>query len=199
MALLALATAARPTDLLPTFRTMPHYFPAWLAGPLHAIGVETSSGVRIAAVLVICGCYAVALRCADALPPRRLWVAIALATLAAALAPPLESGDVFGYIGFARLAALHGLSPYTFTAAAAPHDAIHPLLGWTTVTTPYGPLFTLASEALVPLSIAAALWVLKALAALTSLATVAVIWRVAPRLGRSPRGPRSPSTASTRS
>ena len=77
-----------------------------------------------------------------------------LAHLAALLAPPLFSGDVFGYIGFARLDVLHGLSPYVHTAAAAPHDAIYHLLGWTNLTTPYGPLFTLLSEALVPLGIA---------------------------------------------
>jgi len=188
MALLALAAAAAPTSLLPTHRTMPHYFPGWLAGPLHGVGLVTSGGVRVGAALALCACYAVALRCAGALPARRLWGAIALAHLAAALAPPLLSADVFGYIGFARLAALHGLSPYAYTAAAAPHDAIHPLLGWTTVTTPYGPLFTLLSQALVPLGIAGGLWAFKAIAALTSLATVAVIWLLAQRLGRSPRG-----------
>ena len=166
---------------------MPHYFPAWLAGPLHAIAVPTSSGVREALVLAFCGCYAIALRCAAAIPSRRLWTAIVLAHLAALLAPPLLSGDVFGYIGFARLDVLHGLSPYQFTAGAAPHDAIHPLLGWTTVTTPYGPLFTLLTEALVPFGIAAGLWSLKALAAVTSIATVALIAAAAKRLGHSQR------------
>jgi len=187
IALLALSTAAAPTSLLPTFRTMPHYFPAWLAGPLHAIAVPGSQALRIALVTGFCACYAVALRCASSLPARRLWTAIALAHLAAALAPPLLSGDVFGYIGFARLQALHGLSPYAFTAHAAPGDPIHPLLGWTNVTTPYGPLFTLASMALVPLGIAGALWTLKALAAIAGLVTVALVWRIARALGREPR------------
>jgi hypothetical protein len=186
-ALVALSAAAAPTSLLSTFRTMPHYFPAWLAGPLHAIGLETSSGMRIALVLVFCGCYAVALRYAGAIPARRLWAAIVLAHVAVALAPPLLSGDVFGYLGFARLAVLHGISPYAAPASAAPHDAIAPLLGWHTVTTPYGPLFTLLTEALVPLGIAGGMWVLKALAALTSLATVLAIWRIAERLGRGRR------------
>ena len=187
IALVALGTAAAPTALLPTDRTMPHYFPGWLAGPLHAVGLRTSSGVLIAAVVAFCACYAVALRCAARIPDRRLWAAIAAANLAALLAPPLLSQDVFGYLGFARLAALHGLSPYAYTAAAAPHDAIVPLLGWTNVTTPYGPLFTLFTEALVPLGISGGLWALKVVAALTSIATVAVIWRAASRLGHSPR------------
>ncbi len=186
-ALLALTAAAGPSPLVSTFRTMPHYFPAWLAGPLHAIGIPGSQALRIGLVVAFCACYATALRCAAAISSRRLWTAIVLAHVAVALAPPLLSADVFGYIGFARLESLHGLSPYAFTANAAPGDAIHPLLGWTDVTTPYGPLFTLLSMALVPLGIAGALWTLKALAALASLATVALIWRIARRLGHEPR------------
>jgi alpha-1,6-mannosyltransferase len=141
-------------------------------------------------VIAICGFYALALACLPALPARRIWLAISLGTLAAALAPPLLSGDAMGYLGFARLGVVHGLSPYEFTANAAPHDAIYPYLTWrgaSAVTTPYGPLFTLASYALVPLGIAGGLWALKAIAALTTLATVGLIWRIAQRLGRSPK------------
>lgn len=187
IALLALSAAAAPTSLVSTDRTMPHYFPVWLAGPLHVFGLGTSAGLREGAVIAFCGCYALALRCAGDLSARRLSVAIVLAHLAALLAPPLLSGDVFGYVGFARLGVVHGLNPYLASASAAPNDPIHPLLGWTNVTTPYGPLFTLFSEALVPLGIAGAVWTFKVLAALTSLATVAVIWRLAGRMGASPR------------
>lgn len=165
-------------------------FPGWLAGPLAPLGFTTSHAVLEGLVIAICAFYALALACLPALPARRIWIAILFGTLAAALAPPLLSGDAMGYLGFARLGALHGLSPYEFTANAAPHDAIYPYLTWrgtSAVTTPYGPLFTLASYALVPLGIAGGLWALKALAALTSLATVALIWRIAQRLGRSPK------------
>lgn len=85
--LVALGSAAAPTALLPTDRTRPHYFPAWLAGPLHAVGLRTSSGVLIAAVVAFCACYAIALRCATRIPSRRLWLAIGAAHLAALLAP----------------------------------------------------------------------------------------------------------------
>jgi alpha-1,6-mannosyltransferase len=129
----------------------------------------------------------VVLACVRALPARRIWIGIVLADLMALLAPPLLSGDVFGYLGFARLGVLHGLSPYSYTANAAPHDAIYPYLGWHTVTTPYGPLFTLLSYALVPLGIAAGLWTLKLIAALASLATIAILWRTAPLLGAAPK------------
>lgn len=185
MALLATATAGAPSTVVAQAR--PNHFPAWLAGPLHAVGLTAPVGVLELAVVAICCCYVVALRCAPAISPRRLWSAIVLAHLAGLLAPPLLSGDVFGYIGFARLDVLHGLSPYTHTAAAAPGDAIYHLLGWTNLTTPYGPLFTLLTDALVPLGIAGGLWALKAIAALTSLATVVLIWRIAPRVGRSRR------------
>jgi alpha-1,6-mannosyltransferase len=163
-----------------------HYFPAWLAGPLAPFGFTTAHAVLEGLVLAICACYAVALACVRSLPRRRVWVAIVLADLAALLAPPLLSSDVFGYLGFARLGVLHHLSPYSFTAQAAPHDAIYPYLGWHTVTTPYGPLFSLVTYALVPLGIAAGLWVLKLIAALTSIATVALVWRIARRLGHDP-------------
>jgi len=185
IALLALGTAAAPSSFVP--RSSARFFPGWLSGPLHGVGFRGSTAFVVAMVLAACACYAVALRFAPALGAKRLWAAIAFATLAGALAPPLFSGDVFGYIGYARLAALHGLSPYSHGTAAAPGDPIASLVGWPKLSTPYGPLFTLASEALAPLSIAASLWVLKAVAAITSVLTVALIWRVAERLRRSPR------------
>ena len=182
MALLAIGTAAAPS--LAVAEARPHFFPAWLAGPLHALGLAISVGWLEVIVIAICACYLIVLRAAPALSPRRLWSAIVLAHLAALLAPPLFSGDVFGYIGFARLDVLHGLSPYVHAAASAPHDAIYHLLGWTNLTTPYGPLFTLLTDALVPFGIAGGLWALKGIAMLTSLATVALIWHAAPRIGR---------------
>jgi hypothetical protein len=183
LALLAITTAAGPSSVIP--KSGPHFFPGWLAGPLHPIGLHASLAFFEVLVVVICACYLVALRNVSAISSRRLWGAIVLAHLVALLAPPLFSGDVLGYIGFARLHVLHGLSPYAFAGNAAPHDAIFPLIGWKTLTTPYGPLFTLLTDAIVPLGIAGGLWALKSIAALCSLATVLLIWRAAPRLGRS--------------
>ncbi len=186
MALLALATAAAPSDAVAA--AGPHFFPTWLAGPLRGLGPRLSTGGLEVLVVAICAAYLVALRYARAVPARALWGAIVLAHLAALLAPPLFSGDVFGYIGFARLDVLHGLSPYLHAPSAAPADPIYPLIAWKTLTTPYGPLFTLLSDAFVPLGIGGALWAFKLTAAAASLATVALIWRAAPRLGRSRRG-----------
>jgi hypothetical protein len=182
MVALAVTTAAGPSSVIP--KASPQFFPGWLAGPFGGLGPRVPIGVFEALIVAICVCYAVTLRYAAAISARRLWSAIILAHLTALLAPPLFSGDVFGYISFARLDVLHGLSPYLFTANAAPHDAIYHLSGWTNLTTPYGPLFTLLSDALVPFGIAGGVWALKSIAALTSLATVVLIWRAAPRMGR---------------
>ncbi len=46
--------------------------------------------------------------------------AIVLAHVACCSGPPLISQDVFGYLAFARMGALHGLDPYTHFAAEAP-------------------------------------------------------------------------------
>ncbi len=71
--------------------------------------------------------------------------AIVLAHLILLLGPPLISQDVFGYLSFARLGALHGLDPYTHFAAEAAADPIFRFIGWPFEHSPYGPLFTLAS------------------------------------------------------
>jgi Glycosyltransferase family 87 len=181
---IAAGTASRPSGFVPLST---RHFPGWLAGPLHAIGFSPSdTGLKVL-VVAACVCYVLVLACVSALGSRRLWYAIVAAHFAALLAPPLLSGDVFGYIAFARLGVLHGLSPYSHAPNAAPHDAITRYLGWHGVTTPYGPLFTLLTYAIVPLGIAGGLWALKLLAAFTSLATVVLVWSVARRLGRSPR------------
>ena len=70
------------------------------------------------------------------------------------LGPPLISQDVFGYLAFARMGALHGLDPYTHVAAEAPTDPVFQFIGWPFQHSPYGPLFTLASYAMAPLGLA---------------------------------------------
>ena len=90
-----------------------------------------------------------------------LWVTIIAAHLVLLLGPPLISQDVFGYLDFARLGALHGLDPYTHVAAQAPTDPVYLFVGWPFQNSPYGPLFTLASYAIAPLGLAGGLWALE--------------------------------------
>ncbi len=159
---------------------------AWMAGPLRGLGIGiTSSGFQTL-TLVMCAGYLLVLATVRRVPVGALVGAIVLANAILLLGPPLISQDVFGYLAFARLGALHGLDPYTHVAAEAPTDAIFRFIGWPFQNSPYGPLFTLASYAIAPLGLAGGLWAFKAIAVVSSLGAVALIARAAGRLGQSP-------------
>lgn len=164
-------------------------FPAWMAGPLPDLADPPSPEVFGRLMLLMCGCYGLALACARAVAAR-VWIGglVALHVLMA-LAPPLLSTDSFNYLAWARLDAVHGLDPYANGPAAAPGDPVFPFVGWHHVPSPYGPLFTLATAALSPLGVPAALWVLKAVTALAAGACLALVWRCAAALGRDPVAP----------
>jgi alpha-1,6-mannosyltransferase len=183
--LIAAAAASEPTQYVPA---RSGGWPPWLAGPfagLHLSGL--SAGGFQALTLALCAGYVLVLLCARALSLRALWVAIVLAHVILLLGPPLLSQDVFGYIGFARLGALHGLDPYTHVAAQASSDEVFAFVGWPYQHSPYGPLFTLLSYAFVPLGVGGALWAFKALAVVSSLAAIALVGRAARMLGGSRR------------
>ena len=180
---LAAGAASRPSDFVPLSN---EHFPSWMAGPLHGIGFVMPEGVLTALVVAICLCYAVILWCAAALGSRRVWCAIVLGHLAALLAPPLLSSDVFGYIAYAREAALHGLNPYVASPSAVPHDSIYPFVYWKHAPTPYGPLFTGLSVPLGLLSKTAALWTYKALTGAASIAIAFMVARIARARGLDP-------------
>jgi alpha-1,6-mannosyltransferase len=160
-----------------------HGEPGWLSGPLPGLGGALSRHTYVPLFLAMCGCYAVVLGTARQLDARMAIGAIVVLHAAFLLAPPLLSADVFGYIDYARIGALHGLDPYAHGPASVPHDAVFAFMRWRgDLPSPYGPLFTLASYALAPLSVAASLWALKALAAGASLAIVWLVWDCARRL-----------------
>jgi alpha-1,6-mannosyltransferase len=162
-------------------------WPGWMAGPLEGLGVGITNGGFQALMLIMCASYVAVLLGARTLPVRPLIAAIVAAHLILLLGPPLISQDVFGYLGFARLGALHGLDPYTHVPAEAPTDPVFPFVGWPFLHSPYGPLFTLASYATAPLGLAGALWAFKAIAVASSLGAVALIARAAGGLGHSRR------------
>jgi hypothetical protein len=160
-------------------------WPDWLAGPLRGAGSHLGSGDFQTLMLIVCGAYLLALASARSLPLRWIAAAVLAAHVILALGPPLISQDVFGYIAFARMGALHGLDPYTHFPAEAATDPVFGFIGWPFQHSPYGPLFTLASYATAPLGLAGALWTLKVLTALCSLGAVWLTARTASRLGRS--------------
>ena len=182
--LLAAGAAGAPTAFVPA---RSGGWPGWLAGPLSGLQLGLPGERAQTLTLVMCGGYALVLVGARALPLRAIAAAIVGAHAILALAPPLLSQDVFGYLAFARMGALHGLDPYTHFPSQAPADPVFPFLGWPFQHSPYGPLFTLASYATAPLGLAAGMWTLKAVSALASLAAVALIAAAAARLDRSRR------------
>jgi hypothetical protein len=131
--------------------------------------------------------YVLALRHAAAVSARAVVAAIVAAHAIFLLAPPLALTDVFNYINYGRMEIVHHLNPYTTIPILEPHnDPSYGLSNWHQLLSPYGPLFTLLTLAVVPLGVAASFWTLKALLAAASLATIALVWRCARLLGRDP-------------
>src|SRR6202011_5746870 len=95
--------------------------------------------------------------------------------------------DVFNYINYGRMEVVHQLNPYTTIPILEPHsDPSYALSNWHQLLSPYGPLFTLLTFAVVPLGVAASFWALKAILTAASLAMILLVWRCARLLGRDP-------------
>jgi len=150
--------------------------PRWLLGP-YGDGFGIGGGAYLATLWTAFAAYLAVVVCARALGPRVVRRAIVAGLVLFALAPPLLSLDVFSYISYARLGALHGLNPYDFAPAAIPHDE---------ATSVYGPLFTLATYPLGLVGVPAAMWTLKAVEALAVLAIAALVARLAAVRGIAP-------------
>lgn len=126
-------------------------------------------------------------RSATTVNDRRLvWAAIVLLVVGFAAAPPLFSHDIYSYVDYARLGALHGLDPYVHPPAAFPADPAYAHVAWTDATSAYGPLFTLATYPLAWLPVWAAVATLKVAAGASVLAIAALVARLAPARGVSP-------------
>jgi hypothetical protein len=188
-ALLVLLTAAHPSFMTPT--TNPRYFPSWMAGPLGGLWPQRSFSDRtmhwliMAIVAVMYMAYVTSVALSGRL--RAHWVigAILATHLVFLLAPPLQYTDVFNYINYGRMGVVHHLNPYTAVPLLEPHgDPAFTISNWHWLVSPYGPLFTLFTYALVPLGVAAGFWVLKLVLCLSSLGVLALVWRSAQILGR---------------
>ena len=194
VAWLAAAAAQRASTLSPpSIRTpTPPLIgsePTWFLGPLHGLlpGL-TSSASRLhsdmVVVLIVTGVgWALVWATATGLPSRVLLGASALAQTLLVLGPPLPLTDVFNYELYARMAALHGLNPYHALPTAASGDPVYWVANWHHLSSPYGPLFTLFSEALVPFGAHGWLWAWKLVVLVSGVATVALVGSLAVRLG----------------
>jgi Glycosyltransferase family 87 len=183
---LVLSIAAANTDSLLPESVRP--VPTWLAGPFGSAGLSLGASGLIAVLVGMFGSYVVAVRCADRLSARSVLMTIAAVHALIMLAPPLLSTDVFSYQAYARMWHLYGANPYLHGPHVIALDPLYPFIGYRWVSTPtaYGPVFTLLSYLLAPLSIAASALAYKAIAAIASLSALALLWNAARLRGLDP-------------
>jgi hypothetical protein len=191
--LVVVVAADRPSILAAT--TTQGYFPHWMAGPLGGLLPSLTRGTQglkylfTVPIVIMYVSYLVGLRYVPRLSARWAIAAIVGAHAIMFLSPPLALTDIFNYVNYGRMEIAHNLNPYTTIPVLEPHnDPSYVLSNWHQLLSPYGPLFTLMTFAVVPLGVAASFWTLKGLLMLTSLGIVFLVWRSARLLGRDPVG-----------
>ncbi len=190
---IVLITANRPSLLAPTTHT--GFYPHWMSGPLGGLlpGLTgNSTTLRFmftAAIVVMFIAYVWVLRCAPRVPVGWVVGAIVLVHAIFLISPPLALTDMFNYINYGRMEVVHNLNPYTTIPVLEPHtDPSYALSNWHELLSPYGPLFTLLTFAVVPLGVAGSFWALKGILVAASLAIILLVWKCARLLGREPVG-----------
>jgi Glycosyltransferase family 87 len=184
--------AAGPSILVPHTA---QYFPGWQAGPLHlilhwSIGNPRTVGYLFSFVLLaMIVAYLVVLAAVRSLPMRLIAIAVVVLHLILLLSPPMQLSDLFNYLGYARLGALHHLNPYRHVINQEMFDPVFGYSSWHNLRSPYGPLFTALTYPLAFVSVPVAYWVLKIVTVALSLGFVALVWQCARQLGRDPRMP----------
>lgn len=190
--LLVVIAANRPSLFSATTHT--GFFPGWMAGPLGGLlpwMTRNSTALKYLFTGTIAVMY-VSYLFAFAYAPKRLPMRWTIAAVIAAnvvffLAPPMALTDIFNYINYGRMEIVHHLNPYTTYPVLEPHsDPSYALSNWHELLSPYGPLFTLFTFALVPLGVAASFWTIKAILISTSLGTILLVWKCAKLLDRDP-------------
>ena len=168
-------------------------FPHWDAGPLRALFDPPFNGPATLARALSITLGAMFIAYAALLVAARhlsMWViggVIVLLHVILLLGPPLQLNDVFNYLGYARLGALHGLNPYTHVISDESLDPVFRFASWDGLRSPYGELFTIVSYPLAFLGLSVAFWIVKAVTVLLSLAFLWLVWLCARQLGRDPR------------
>ncbi len=182
---LVAVAAAHSESLLPeSIRPVP---PS-LAGAFGSLFLNLHVGGAIAALTLMFVSYAAVVALSGQLSARVVLVAIVAVHAVILLAPPLASTDIFSYQAYARMGAVYGINPYTHGPYANNPDPVFQYVGarWSTIPSAYGPVFTVFSYLLAPLTIATSAYAYKSIAAVASLALVAVVWRCAQLRGADP-------------
>lgn len=180
---------------------------SWLLFPAHlALGDTLASTslppgrgllalIALGVVLVGASCAAVlALRIAPMVRlSRRQLLALALVGaaifgLTLVLLPSLPSDDIFSYILYGRISAVHGADPLISTPADFPNDPFLTLVFWRDVRSVYGPVWLLLSAGLAGIaqgfggSLALYVALFKLLGFAAHLTNAWLIWRILGRL-----------------
>ena len=162
-------------------------FPGWEKGLLSLLPGSTLTGSTYSELTFgLCIAYVVAVLCARWLSLKLVASVIVGLHVVYLLTPPLASTDIWNYIGYSHMGALHGLSPYSHTPLAIRHDPAFPWVTWPDLKTPYGPLFTIMTYAIAPLGMAGGVWVLKLVLTAAALGTLWLVYKLALRLGVPP-------------
>lgn len=150
--------------------------------PALALFAVLLAGATCAAVLVVPLCR----RCQGA-NRRHLALALGGATLLGltlVLLPSLPSDDVFSYILYGRISAVHHANPLISAPSSFPNDPFLSLVFWRGVRSVYGPMWLLLSAGLARLaealggSLVAYVLLFKLTGLLAHLANVALIWAI---------------------
>jgi Glycosyltransferase family 87 len=187
---IVVVAASGPTVLVPRSRVV---FPNWDAGPLGSLisGSFTDGntvGLAFSAVLVaMLAAYGVALAAVRSLSMRLIVVAIVVLHVILLMSPPLQLNDVWNYLAYARLGALHHFNPYTHVIRQEFFDPVYAFSTWHNLRSPYGSLFSALTYPLAFTSLPVAYWTLKIVTVLLSLGFIALVWQCARQLGRDPR------------
>ncbi|MEA2429350.1 MAG: alpha,6-mannosyltransferase [Thermoleophilaceae bacterium] len=181
-ALLALDSAKGTNRFVDDGHAVPHA----LLGPLAGLG-NTLYQPRFYALLIVMSVGYAAVVWANALSGKVVAAGIVVANLIAFIGPPITS-DVFSYLDYARMGALHGVNPYIHGPASVHHDLAFPYVGsmWKHTASAYGPLWTVASYPAAFLGLLGGVWFLKGIAFVSCLAIVALTAACAKRYGRDP-------------
>jgi hypothetical protein len=168
-------------------------FPGWEAGPLGGLfghPALSKSAVSIGysvLLLLMVGAWITALLAVRSLSLRVIWAFVLVTVCVLLLGPPLQLNDVWNYLGYSRLGAIHHLNPYVFTMRAESNDPIFTFATWRSYPSPYGPLFTILSYPVAFLPIPIEYWVVKILIVATALLFVWTVGWCMKLLGRDPR------------
>jgi alpha-1,6-mannosyltransferase len=183
---LVLSISAAQTDSLLPESIRP--VPASLAGAFGTSGPDLHVIGLIAVMSLMFCSYVLAANSAAQLPARAVLITIGALHALVLLGPPLLSTDIFSYQAYARIGAVYGANPYLQGPHAIALDPVFPYIGakWSYIPSAYGPVFTVFSYVLAPLSVAASVLAYKSLAVLASLTIVWLVWSAARIRGLDP-------------